>query len=42
MAGSTDVVSNITKDTENKSILLGITNGDNQSILRYFTYREES
>lgn len=39
--GSTEVISTVTKDDENKSINLGITNGDSPYVIRYFTYREE-
>lgn len=39
--GSTDCLSNVTKDEVNKSIVLGITNeSDSPVILRYFTYKE--
>lgn len=40
MAGSTEVVSTVTKDDENKSILLGLTNGETPMVIRYFTYKE--
>lgn len=39
--GSTTPVSSVTKDTENKTIDLGIVNGEFVSVIRYFTYREE-
>lgn len=39
-AGSTEAVSNVTKDDENKSILLGIINGSSPAIIRYFTFKE--
>lgn len=39
-AGSTEAVSNVTKDDASKSILLGIVNGDTPAIIRYFTYKE--
>lgn len=40
--GSTTVVSTVTKDSGNKEISFGITNGSTQSVIRYFTYKEES
>ena len=39
--GSTEPISTVTKDDENKSINFGIMNGDSPSVIRYFTYREE-
>ena len=39
--GSTIALSSVVKDSENKSISLGITNGSTPSIIRYFTYKEE-
>ena len=39
-ANSTEVVSIVSKDATNKSISLGITNGDNIVVIRYFTYKE--
>ncbi len=41
-AGSTRVISTVTKDSENKTISLGIVNGNTPAIIRYFTYKEES
>lgn len=38
---STDVLSVVTKDHENLSINLGITNGSSRYVIRYFTYKEE-
>lgn len=40
-SGSSEPISTVTKDDENKSINFGITNGDTPSVIRYFTYREE-
>ena len=40
--GSTESISTITKDDENKAINFGIMNGDTPSVIRYFTYREEN
>lgn len=39
--GSTNPISTVTKDDENKSINFGIMNGNSPSVIRYFTYREE-
>lgn len=39
--GSTESISTVTKDDENKSIDFGIMNGDSPSVIRYFMYREE-
>ena len=39
--GSTDVISTVRKDTENKIIDLGIVNGDSKCILRYILFKEE-
>lgn len=41
MTGSTNPISTVTKDDENKSINFGIMNGDTPSVIRYFAYREE-
>lgn len=41
LPGSTEPISTVTKDDENKSINFGIMNGDSPSVIRYFTYREE-
>ena len=41
LPGTTEPISTVTKDDENKSINFGITNGDSPSVIRYFTYREE-
>ena len=40
-AGSTEMISTVTKDDENKAINFGIMNGDLPYVIRYFTYREE-
>lgn len=40
--GSTESISTVIKDDENKSIDFGIMNGDSPSVIRYFTYREET
>lgn len=40
--GSTTVISTVSKDKENKSILLNITNENNLFVIRFFTYKEES
>ena len=42
LPGSTEPISTVTKDDENKSINFGIMNGDSPSVIRYFTYREEA
>lgn len=39
--GSTEIISSILKDDENKYVSLGITNGSTPAIIRYFTYQEE-
>ena len=41
LPGSTEPISTVTKDDENRAINFGITNGDSPSVIRYFTYREE-
>ena len=39
---SVDAVASVTVDTENQSIILGITNdSENYLVVRYFTYKEE-
>lgn len=41
--GSTDSLSEVTKDDDNKTISLGITNtGTTPCVIRYFTYKEEA
>ena len=42
LPGTTDPISAVTKDDANKSINLGIMNGKSPSVIRYFTYREET
>lgn len=39
--GSNEIISSVTKDSENKTISLGIVNGDTPAIIRYFAYKEE-
>ena len=39
---STDIISVITKDHENKTINFGITNNETRYVIRYFLYREEN
>ena len=41
LPGSTEPISTVTKDDENKSINFGIMNSDIPSVIRYFMYREE-
>lgn len=41
-AGSATVIATVTKDSANKAISLGITNGSTPAVIRYFTYKEES
>ena len=42
LPGTTDPISAVTKDDANKSINFGIMNGESPSVIRYFTYREET
>lgn len=42
LPGTTEPISTVTKDDENKTINFGVTNGDTPSVIRYFTYREEA
>lgn len=39
-SGSTEPISTVVKDDENKSINLGFTNGDKPYVIRYFIYKE--
>lgn len=41
LPGTTEPISTVAKDDENKTINFGVTNGDTPSVIRYFTYREE-
>lgn len=40
-AGSNTAISSVTKDSVNKAINLGITNGDTNYLIRYFVVKEE-
>lgn len=38
---SNTAISNVTKNSENKSILFGITNGSNPAVIKFFMYKED-
>lgn len=40
--GSTSVLANVSKNSANKTISLNITNGSTPTVIRFFTYKEES
>ena len=42
LPGTTEPISTVAKDDENKAINFGVINGDTPSVIHYFTYREEA